>query len=618
MYNYGSHSYDYSGGGGYNRNSFVETVGNFISRTKKNMSKAAHDLMPSSHYDHRNTSLELSLRFPHGSAPHIIEDHGYGGHGHEEDEDPEDVWSALSSIHCLIVVILAATLDMAYVFLKFNTDYKPVTLEHVEGYFIFLYLVSLTWLILVPIAKRPLPDTADEERWDLHASNKYVNVGLLFFGCGGCLWAIMRTALYVELGEPCYSNAMAFGSILSVTFTMLQIYFFWRFSSVCLVRWTPLCRMALMHLVATNLSIWIRTLIEETWEDFLVKTFKFDSYGGGYSSKKEKGGEYGAEKTAYLYGSAPYTGEKTDLFYGSSYNSTNQTTELYQCDKGEGLSKAVYYASKYLYSFTVEYSIMAAGLAYVMWQNINRRIEHSHDHHAPHTNHDYTFSFECGLLLGVLTTMCGVIILILNIIYTKDVTKKDMSFETYHGYRIFLNIICSIACGMAFYGIYKGGWKYEHVEGPMHHFDVSMLFLCVAGSFLQSLFTFVAAVATLGTYQHAGLLLFDEMTHMAQTVIQMVLMLAAMSRKPPEDFKETRTKQILMFLLVCNVAWWILCSYELKGGYDLFEMENEYYGSSAWYVVIHLAAPLEILFRFHSTACFFEIWSTGKPSEPEH
>lgn len=87
-----------------------------------------------------------------------------------------------------------------------------------------------------------------------------------------------------------------------------------------------------------------------------------------------------------------------------------------------------------------------------------------------------------------------------------------------------------------------------------------------------------------------------------------------MHRKPPEDFRETRTKQILMFLLVCNITWWLLNTYELKGGDELFALENNYFGDTAWYVIVHFAAPLSILFRFHSTACFFEIWSFGSVS----
>ena len=52
---------------------------------------------------------------------------------------------------------------------------------------------------------------------------------------------IMRTASYIEMsGKNCGSQGVfACGSILCVAFTMLQIYYFWRFSKYCLVRWKP-------------------------------------------------------------------------------------------------------------------------------------------------------------------------------------------------------------------------------------------------------------------------------------------------------------------------------------------------------------------------------------------
>ena len=56
--------------------------------------------------------------------------------------------------------------------------------------------------------------------------------------------------------------------------------------------------MAVMHLMATNVSVWARTVIEEIWEDFILKYIKKsmseETYGGantGYPG--EGGGKYG-------------------------------------------------------------------------------------------------------------------------------------------------------------------------------------------------------------------------------------------------------------------------------------------------------------------------------------
>ena len=36
------------------------------------------------------------------------------------------------------------------------------------------------------------------------------------------------------------------------------------------------------------------------------------------------------------------------------------------------------------------------------------------------------------------------------------------------------------------------------------------------------------------------------------------------------------------------LTWWLLSTYELKGGYDIFPLENNYFGKTAWYVIVHL------------------------------
>ena len=90
-------------------------------------------------------------------------------------------------------------------------------------------------------------------------------------------------------------------------------------------------------------------------------------------------------------------------------------------------------------------------------ENIGRR---QHRNKFPRSNY-YSFTFECGLLLGIICAMCGGIILILNIIYLGDESKALQSYSSYHGYRTFLNIVCILACVFAFIGIYRNRWQYN-------------------------------------------------------------------------------------------------------------------------------------------------------------
>ena len=305
-----------------------------------------------------------------------------------------------------------------------------------------------------------------------------------------------------------------------------------------------------------------------------------------------------------------------NLVAGAGYGGTNSSgngTGYDECDQKAGLGGAVYMASKFLYSFTIEYSIIAGAMAYIMAKNIGRKVKPQ----KRMTNHEFSFSFESGLLLGVICAMCGGIILIVNIIYLGDPTKLSTSFTSYHGYRTFMNLVCILSTVLAIVGIRRGGWTVEHSSSPSHVIDTFLLLLCVSGSFLQGFYTLVAAANCLGTEKYAGLVLFDELSHMAQAILQCVLILDAIHRKPTDDTKDTRTKQVLIFLLVGNITWWLLSTYELKGGYDIFPLENTYYGQTSWYVIVHLAGPFDILFRFHSTVMLFEIWTLKSDGNEE-
>lgn len=81
----------------------------------------------------------------------------------------------MSMMHGLIVVTMVFVLDTAQVFLRDSTEARPVLLSHVEGFFIFLYLVSIAWMIVVIVLKRPLPSSDDEERIDTQAGSRYSN-----------------------------------------------------------------------------------------------------------------------------------------------------------------------------------------------------------------------------------------------------------------------------------------------------------------------------------------------------------------------------------------------------------------------------------------------------------
>lgn len=63
--------------------------------------------------------------------------------------------------------------------------------------------------------------------------------------------------------------------ILQAAFTFAQMYFIFTYSRLMIIKFKLIARIGLMHLVATNICVWIRTLGKET---LYVRAFAFLFY----------------------------------------------------------------------------------------------------------------------------------------------------------------------------------------------------------------------------------------------------------------------------------------------------------------------------------------------------
>ena len=69
-------------------------------------------------------------------------------------------------------------------------------------------------------------------------------------------------------------------------------------------------------------------------------------------------------------------------------------------------------------------------------------------------------------------------------------------------------------------------------------------------------------------------------------------------------------RTMLTFLLIVNLAMWILKTFELERAGN-HPIHKTHYSLLAWKVITRLSLPLIIFFRFHSTVCLAEIWTTA-------
>uniref|UniRef100_A0A0K8TBB5 Otopetrin-3 n=1 Tax=Lygus hesperus TaxID=30085 RepID=A0A0K8TBB5_LYGHE len=70
-------------------------------------------------------------------------------------------------------------------------------------------------------------------------------------------------------------------------------------------------------------------------------------------------------------------------------------------------------------------------------------------------------------------------------------------------------------------------------------------------------------------------------------------------------------RELLTFLIVCNVTMWITETFEIKSHSDLSDPRSTYYGQFLWSSITHLTFPLTMFYRFHSSVCMVDIWKSA-------
>lgn len=66
-------------------------------------------------------------------------------------------------------------------------------------------------------------------------------------------------------------------------------------------------------------------------------------------------------------------------------------------------------------------------------------------------------------------------------------------------------------------------------------------------------------------------------------------------------------RELVTFLIVCNVAAWIFETFSVKNA-ETNDVRYEYYGKILWTILGHISTPLCMFYRFHSSVCLVDIW----------
>ena len=102
-------------------------------------------------------------------------------------------------------------------------------------------------------------------------------------------------------------------------------------------------------------------------------------------------------------------------------------------------------------------------------------------------------------------------------------------------------------------------------------------------------------------------MLISHISRISQVLIQTCLISIAVKLKKPSHLKTQPGKQNITFLIIANMAMFIMNLF-LQDRVGVSDAVVNFYGPQNWTFLIRIFSPLTIFFQFHSSVCLAEIW----------
>lgn len=280
-------------------------------------------------------------------------------------------------------------------------------------------------------------------------------------------------------------------------------------------------------------------------------------------------------------------------------------------------------SSPFLFPCTIEFSLICAAVLFIMWKNVGvghqhykqeriRRLVAEAARHAtlpPGKRHQH-YSVDCSHANSGM--FCGIIVLVITII-SLIVFFVFISSPS-HAMQHVAAQVASLS-EVTLYSVTTVALVIGRVQMRRLWYDVSRaleldnLLLIIAQSGVLIYATF-SIVSTFFQFEEHMTAFFASLAILVQTILQTVFILDASCRfvTTEEEVTKKPGRQIVTFLLVCNLACWMMSAVETNRA-DSHPIQAQFFGGRlVWPLITHISMPLAIFYRFHSTVCLFEIW----------
>ncbi|XP_053599797.1 proton channel OtopLc isoform X1 [Plodia interpunctella] len=455
-----------------------------------------------------------------------------------------------------------------------------------------------------------------------HYGSFYLRMGAVAFGIGSMIYSGLEFGQYWELerNTNCHNVLLALTPATRMAFIFIQMYFIFLNNEMKVYKHKIVARFGLMHMVGTNLSVWLNVLVQETKHEIL--TF--------YDPENKTIGL--SHRLAFQKAFSPSLATEVPPSHPAAAHlrvprGLKGPHHIFECRRTNIMGSLVQDASPFLFPCTIEYSLICAAILYVMWKNISkypskdvavaiakaRILEGLAYKKSPHL-----YSVDCarahkGLFFGILVLVLTIISLILFFVL---VSKKE-----YASLAVVEVNVCELGLyAMTTFASLAGmvcvrNLKYDGNRNL--ELDNILLVGAQTGMFIYGTFTIIGGQFTIE--KNTILILITALSSLIQTTCQTMFILDASRRsaKTPEQLRKKPGREIVTFLLVTNLAMWAINTLE-KSRAESHPVQLHFYGLWAWTIITHVSMPLAIFYRFHSTVCLCEIWKRAYKMKPAY
>jgi len=465
-----------------------------------------------------------------------------------------------------------------------------------------------------------------------HGGSLYLKIGATVFCFGHLIHSglnLGQKILYLTADdgafEACTCMSDVIASVLQPVYAFYNLFFVYKYSNLVINKRPQLAKFGMMHCISASISFWIYTIMQETLQAIYAKKKKGDynvTTTTPYplaSLVSLKGGDDSDE----MFDDHAMEMIKKSIYSVKKYG-TDEWNINYGCEQTTELTEMINYTTPYLYPFSIEYNLLIVGVWILIFENILRMDRHTHmpsvemqyeDNNAKEIHSNMVIYVDChssnrGFFFGLLMTVGTVISVILYFIFTSSEHNVNLGLYV----KAYSELILLLVMGIGTFSAFNAVRTLDVVKHSVSKVDDILLIICIPCILLYAFFNMVPSMIN-----GNGLFVIVYILQGIQAIMQTVFIGDGLRRCSNSADNQNRKpgREVVTFLVVANVALWLLETFEIKndaGNADKYD----FYGKNLWTMISHLTLPLALFYRFHSSVCLADIWKSAYEPELEH